>query len=898
MSGPADNSGDDELPAEIVAAWNGNDLDVVAGWLLSVPRDEPWGSSARDKASVLAEVFLPIDPAVSLRLVDRLLEADGDDVHLLQISIDAAARSGRHIGLSGRVEHVRSALEGVEPDIRAAVLNNVGTFLKDARQFDRAEALLREVLADVGSSTAVATRVTVLVNLATVLADRVWSVGVDVGQGSAEALETLAAAERLAADPPQARALGNIWFNRGHILAVSGASARAAHAYRMAEEWFGRGGGDPVDMAYVCRARAADAGRNGRLDDAIADYSRARDLFADAGRLDESATAAVGLVMAMQLSGSSPTPEQLRNVLDALRRSRPERVPELLVNLGNIAAEQHQLERSAAYFADARRIFVDQDRPLDELRTRHSLAVIRRRSGDAAGALQDLRAVHANYLRRELAVKAAEAEFNLAVALRDLGDLRAGSHAVHAFEVLDRHRHQLGSAADRSGLIRVTYRHLLDLVLETASGDPDTIAALAERARTQTAAEKSDAPGTQQLSAPSPVAARPGAPAIRGQGRVRVLSELATELAGSGAIWLTWVRRREQLLCVLVGPESSKVTTHPYPQALLAALEASTCLESASSEPQQDSRNGGERAALFRIATGPLLADRQLADRLRRSMRPGAAAWAPGPNGEGADLLRELGMLLIPEAAWGAQCVVIAPPPFLGGVPWAALQRDGAHWVEHSRLVLAPPVSTIRTGTVAHIPGRRSWIADATGDLRYCRKALSGFAVVDGRKATAAAVVDALRGSGRAVVRTHVRPGSPANPGDAALLLADGPLTAGALHEAIGRVPPEWVILGCDAAGAGVGDEWAGLPIGLGAAGAERVVVTGWPIVDAPEQEALDLALVTSIERYGIRDGLYRWQRDCARRWRETGDRSVSPHRWAGHGLVISVTSSDRSRPT
>ncbi|MFT4215804.1 MAG: CHAT domain-containing protein [Micropruina sp.] len=881
-------AGREGLPPEVTAAWDEQDFDAVAAWLLEVPAARTWGASAREKALVLAEVFLPIDPGLSLRLADRLLTDGGTDIHLMEVSIDAASRAGLREGMDARVERLRLALKDAAPDDRIAVLNNVGTFLKEGRLFDRAEAVLREALAETAPSAA--TRGTVLVNLATVLSDRAWSSGADAREGSAAALEVLDQAEQVATESGETRLLGNVWFNRGHILAVAGASAPAAHAYRMAEQHFVRAGGDPVDLAYVHRARAADAGRNGRLDEAIADYARARDLFADAGRLDESATSAVGLVMAMQLSGDAPTAGQLEDVLAALRRSRPDRVPELLVNLGNIAAEQN-LDRAAGYFADAEEVFRAQGRLLDVERARHSRAVIRRRSGDAAGAVPVLRAVHATYLRWDLSVKAAEAEFNLAIALRDLGDPEAAVHALSAFEVLDRHRHQLGTASDRSGLTRVTYRHLLDLTLDTAIADPDTVAALAERARTQTSAAEHGVPGSDQLSVPSPVRARPEAPVIGGNGPIRTLSALARGLAGSRAVWLTWVRHRGQLLSVVVRDDDTDVTTLPYPEELLTALNAAVGLTDASGDGSPGGDGTGLRSALYRMATGPLLADADLADRLRRSMRPSTIVpWASGPNGEGANLLRELGDLLISDLAWSAPDAVIAPPTFLGEIPWAALERDGTHWIEHSRLVLAPPVSTIRTDPTTEGGTGRAWVADASGDLRYCRRVLREFPHLCGSDATAAAVIEALRGTARAVVRTHVRSGSPARPREAALLLADGPLTADDLREALGRVPPEWVILGCDAAGAGVGDEWAGLPIGLGAAGAERVVVTGWPIVDSPEQETLDLALAASIEQHGIREGLYAWQRDCARRWRETRDRSVSPHRWAGHSLVVTVT--------
>lgn len=95
-----------------------------------------------------------------------------------------------------------------------------------------------------------------------------------------------------------------------------------------------------------------------RLLAGVAGSLRLLELFVDAAaRAGDRATAiARGLIMAMQLSNQTPTTKQQDDVLAALKRSRPDRVPELLMNLGNLAIHL-ELDVAERYFLDAENAF-------------------------------------------------------------------------------------------------------------------------------------------------------------------------------------------------------------------------------------------------------------------------------------------------------------------------------------------------------------------------------------------------------------------------------------------------------------------------------------------------------------------------------------------------------------
>lgn len=475
----------DAMPADVQRSWDDNELDVVADWFLALPEETRLRGRAAEIGRDLAEAFVPIDPALALRLLDRMLVGREGALRLLELSVDAAARAGDGATAIARAAAAREAARHVARAERAAVLSNIGAFLIQLGSYDEAESALDDAIDAAGEDP---TRlVPALVNLATLHFDRAHYRGEATQSGPQAGLEALERAERAAESVGDAARLGTIWFNRGYFYATGGASAQASHAYARAEEFFVAAGSDPLDLAFLHRARAADAGRNGRLANAITEYTKARDLFAAAGSLDEAATAAVGLIMAMQLSGRTPTAKEQDEVLIALRRSRPDRVPELLMNLGNIAVDQ-DFDVAEQYFLDAETGFRAQGREVDTQRARHAQAVIWRRRARPERALEILEAVRDRYREWGLDVKVAEATFNIGLVHRDRQDPGTLDDALAAFETLDRYRHELGTAGDRAGVLRVTYPHLYDLVVDAAllADEPDVIAAVAECARTQT----------------------------------------------------------------------------------------------------------------------------------------------------------------------------------------------------------------------------------------------------------------------------------------------------------------------------------------------------------------------------------------------------------------------------
>jgi tetratricopeptide (TPR) repeat protein len=880
------------VPDTIRGAFDGADFDVVAEWLLTMPTDAPWPQGIRDMAVTIAEIFLTINPQVSGAVLEKLVNQDTIDIHILLLCVDAAGRRGDQGAARELVAPIRDYMSVANLDRaeKVAILNNVGTFLKGAGAFDAAEQTLDDAL-DLCDSSTVDEERRVLINLATVFSDRVRARGGDTAAEESAALGLLDRAERLGGDDPAG--FGAIWFNRGHIHAVAGRGAQAAKAYDEAERYFGGADAEPYDLAYLERARAADAGRNGRVEDSVRHYTLARDYFKESGDLDEAVATSASLILARHLSQEPLADGELDELLELVRQTRPASVGDLLVNIGNVLMDR-DYHLASERFLDAEHEFAMYQRPVDVERARHSRAVMIRRLGDPVGALAMLREVRKNYESWGLTTKVAEADFNIAVAMRDLDEDSALDRALAAFDVLDRNRHELATAADRVGTRRVTYKHLLDLTLELAlrAGDVDLVAALAERARTQTMLAPGRVDGSEQLAPPAPVRARPDAAAVPGDGIARTLSEITESIGGDGSAWLTWATYRDRLLRVVVTATATHVSEIPFPTELLTVLDDATSIQ------LRDSRAGvggpaEMRRAQYRIATGPILNDPVLASKLRASLPPSFTAEPENgrPDAEVGTLFECLADALIPEAAWAAPSLVLAPPSYLGHVPWAALERDHL-WCERTDLTLVPPVSTMRDVALAPFgDGPTAWIADSAEDLVYCRGVLEGWQPVVGAAATTHAVLGALTSADRVIVRGHIRPGTPERPRTAAIRLADGELTADDLEAALGsRMPREWVLLGCDAAGASTGDEWSGLPIGLGSAGAEQVIVTQWPIVDCAEQEALDLELIDTVDTHGLSEGLRRWQRSCARRWKQTRSPEVAPHRWAGHCLVNLVT--------
>lgn len=889
------------VPRRLRDAVDSGDYDEALAWLT----DNAWpgaGNAEFDRCVVVvADVLRSVDPASAAgllrRLLDRRSEVD-ERIHLLQRLMDAAARAGLAADVDRALTQILIDIEQTSSAQRVAVLNNVGTFLKDAGQFDAAQTVLRQGLAEAGVAPS-PDRVTLLINLAVCSADRSFRGPTSLPEHASAALDLLREAESNAQSLGLVRSMGNIWFNRGHIFGQLGDYAQADDAYICAESFFNNAGADPVDLAYVARAKAAGAAKIGRYEQAAAAYEQAKNHFLDAGELDEAARSTIGLVMALAMGGTAPTGVQLDRLLSTIEVSRPRDVPDLLMNLGNIASHSGHAEDALTHFREASRLYRQQGQAFDRIRAAHATAVALRMAGRARAALRLITVVRHRYVAAGQQIKVAEVDHNLALILRDLGVASAElDAALRAVSGLDRHRHALTSAGDREQLMTRVYPHAFDLALDAAVrlDRNDVVAGLAERARVQTAPRARQFDQGWQLEAPRPIISHPTARPIEGDGDPIELSTVSDLVGGSGAGWLGWVRHRDRLLRVLIRGTTVSVTSTAWPVELLADLtDAYASTTQTDIELAAGDLAAASRRALYRAASGPLLDDVGLADRLRKTLPISARTpWTGRVVDSQQALLSALASALLPaEVEQHNGRLLLAPPPELGRIPWAALPvSNGLNdasplLVEHCDIALVPPVGTLSApSTTQVLAASRLWLADPRNNLPFCRQVpSSGWKVLGGAdrpSATRDAVLAAFaEGCAVLVVRGHVRPGTRQDPTTTALLLhgADE-VSARDLLTAKINGPRAVIALGCDAAGAGTAAEWSGLPVGFGRVGADRVVVTQWPVIDDPVQESLDIALADAIDRHGAAQGLWTWQREQAAQWRD--DPVVAaPYRWA-----------------
>jgi hypothetical protein len=334
---------------------------------------------------------------------------------------------------------------------------------------------------------------------------------------------------------------------------------------------------------------------------------------------------------------------------------------------------------------------------------------------------------------------------------------------------------------------------------------------------------------------PRPVAARRGDPPIGGDGDVVVLAEEAARLAGSGAVWLGWWSKGTDLIMAAagVGMNVTARSLDPSLTLLAAALPIPT--------PSEQEMAGGDpglatRIALWRAAQGPLLRDPVLSERLAATLPTeirrtvlAADAVAQVATLDEAALLWPVTRLLLSEdlrrhlAVSGTdvprQPLVLAPPPLLGRIPWAALPiTDPAigqprRLIEAADLTIALPAS-LSASLPVRVPegGGVLLVADPLGDLRNARRLHVPDAERLGyghRPATRDAFIAACRDAAMLIVAGHVRPGEPADPAASAVLLRDdldgvAALTVADLAKL--HVPTTCVLLGCDGAGAATGN--------------------------------------------------------------------------------------------
>lgn len=484
-------------------------------WLLSGPANDRWPDTDTCNGIAVAcvGILLSADPQVARDLLSTLIPRAAPGlgrVYLLEQRIDAAARVDDLDDVNASYEELTAALEELaDLHLSVAVLNNTATHLKDARAFDAAERILRSLV--VSPDIKAEEKVAALINLATVLGE-VALTGRKGGTRDIEpALLVLNEAHDLAESLHDPRLLGGVWFNRGFLYGRTGQSAEATRAYNEAAAAYEAAGGDPFDVAYVRRGQAAEAARNGRLDDAVNHFRVAAGLFMSAGHLDEAARTHVGLLMAMTTSGQPPDRSEIDNLLGVIGLTRPAEVPDLLMNMGNIVGIEDP-DAALGLYRQAADVFAAQDRQRDVCRARHSQAAMIRRLGDPSKALAIMDDVKFRYVGWGLRKEVAEVDFNRALTLIDLEEYdQALDAALASLEELDRHRHTLAGPRDRAGIYSNTYPHLFDVALDLArrATDNDLVAALSEGPVSRSTLPKSRCRGrsnlpTRQKSRPAP----------------------------------------------------------------------------------------------------------------------------------------------------------------------------------------------------------------------------------------------------------------------------------------------------------------------------------------------------------------------------------------------------------
>jgi len=360
---------------------------------------------------------------------------------------------------------------------------------------------------------------------------------------------------------------------------------------------------------------------------------------------------------------------------------------------------------------------------------------------------------------------------------------------------------------------------------------------------------------------PAPLAARRGAKQVGGSGPLVVLAELAGAAApGAVGAWHGWWSDDARLVRCRSRPDRVDAESGGLNQEALdlfaAALPIVIAQDLAAAEGDHPR---AQLLAIWRAASRPLLYDFGAASVLElllpSSMRDRLAADRIVARclGLSADeLLWPITAMLFADAWLGElreaavegthRHLVVAPPPLLGRIPWAALPLGDPSGGPPVALIEAADVlvglpATLAAGLDAYHPatplahGPGLVVADSLGDLGYARRLRPpGMRILGSGgagPATRASVVAQLRsGTGLFIVNAHVEPGSDDDPASSALLLRrpDGGIDRVRVAEfAEMNIPAQCVILGCDGAGGRCdGDRVDGAGHGLGVGGSHR----------------------------------------------------------------------------
>jgi len=868
------------------------------------------------------EALQPADPVAAARLFRRAAEitrAAGQvsmTVGAYEREVQAWAAAGDARRARQAADRALASMDAVgDLELRVALTTNVATALGSAGFDDEAIELLGSAHAALtaGPAPDPGTEAAILLNIAVS----------ETKLGRADsALTRLAAAGELAERSASTRMLAVIRFNEAVAYSALHEERKSRAAYTAAFRLYREAGAGDADVASAMRGQAATLAKLGRFAEALDLYRQAITLFEQAGRPDEAFTTRIGEVMARHSSGGSVTAGELDDLEGRLAGKPAEIVGQMSRNVGNVRMRLGDLDGAERAYMRARRAFRRLGRPADVASVDSNRALAARSRGDLESARRLLARVRREQEELGNWLSAANADINLAGVLEQLADqtnpprvslLRAAARrSQRAAEAVDRYRHQLGTPADRAAVIRTVYggMFMVGIRLALRCGATEQVAALVEHARVQPVLADPAAEDRPFLP-PMPVAAVSGRSG-RAAG-VAVLADEAVRLGGPAARWLGWWLNPDVIVGALTAPRGTTVLVRTVEDEL-ATLAAA--LPVPLPEEQAAAANDGTaaRAALYRTLRGPLARDPDMAA-LVASTLPGPVREAAEAAGgydvsdiDDASLLWPVTRMLLPEPLRGELSeahqrgrrlpLVVAPPPELGRVPWAALPiEDPAVTASPVRLVEAADVTVALPVSLSVSCGQRVspgggqvaglLVVDPLGDLRHLRTLnLSGARRLGWKHepATRAAVLRLAPQSQLLVLGAHVTPGTDADPARSAILLAhpaggQDPVTVADLARV--RVPPSCVLFTCDGAGAGVGNEWTGVATGLVWAGAEWVVATVCPTIEDRTATSIDQTLLDSVARRGPREGLWAWQRELAAARRRAPDTPNAPLRWA-----------------
>lgn len=528
---------------------------------------------------------------------------------------------------------------------------------------------------------------------------------------------------------------------------------------------------------------------------------------------------------------------------------------------------------------------------------------------DAAEALGGGTGVAEFLLRLDRPLEAATVLNRLADHLETTPNrLGALDARVEAAAALHWTRHQLDDLATRR-LWWARAGDTLEKAMRQAVEGRDwaTLAELIETARLQLAPREGE-----------DVADLTGAPFIR----VRGVSRLA------GSLWYRSGERPpcydlERLADVVLGPATWWWSTWSTETQLYWALvrpdgEVSGGVEGIGPDTDLGMALGDLRVAAPAPWPGESMGDERFQARMADSV-------LFGPREAESDLARRLAGLLPPRlrerlAAGGEPVnLAVAPARVLATVPWALVGTGvgDVRLVERCRLAIAPPA-----GLLAVLAKRSRHDGDhplslavlnpggALGSARHDLGAASalGYGLPDGVRTITrfedtsldefGTILRSLPARSSVVFACHTNAGTGA-PLSAGLQLhpptSDRPavvLSAGALIDSPDRypVPRQGLVLACDSADLGrAGDgEWLVLGTALLWAGAQRLVVTGFPVVDS---DAVDRPLLDHLlAGDDLVDSLRAIQIDRLAWWRASGSEEISPAIWGAHTALGAFT--------